>query len=62
MGAKVVLLIAGLYLVVIAQLITQPIAQLMKTQNVRGGIIFKALPTLIGIACLVVALKMTGRL
>ncbi len=52
MTTTIVLTVAGVYLVTIAQL--------MKTKNVRSGIVFKVTPMLIGIACLVLAAKAVG--
>ncbi len=43
------LFVAGIYLVIIGQVLT--------TKNLRSAFLFKVLPTLIGFACFVVALK-----
>ena len=47
-----VLIVAGMYLVITAQLTS--------AKNVSSGLVFKALPTLIGIACFIAALKVLG--
>ena len=47
-----VLATAGVYLVTIGQL--------MDTKNIRSAVFFKVLPTLIGVVCLLVAVKMLG--
>ncbi len=52
MITTIVLTVAGVYLVMVAQL--------MSTKNIRSGVIFKVIPMLIGIACLVLAAKAVG--
>ena len=52
MITTIVLTVAGVYLVAIAQF--------METKNVRSGIVFKVIPMLIGIAYLVLAAKTAG--
>ncbi len=47
-----VLFAAGIYLIVVAQIST--------TKNIKSAMIFKALPTSIGIACLILAAKSIG--
>ncbi len=52
MVTTIVLLVAGVYLVTIAQF--------MKTKNIKSALVFKVVPTLIGMACLILAAKTAG--